>query len=147
MNTNRITALDATYSTSTSPFISQTHYLVATNFGFLVTDIPVGATITGIAFRFTRFSSSMLDVGDAALLPVKGGVITGVDQSGVSPEWSYSGPRADVIGGNGNVWGTVWSQADIVGNAGFGVVMSADIGQNATLYVDGVECRVWFTTS
>jgi hypothetical protein len=130
-NTSNAAASDNVYSDyggfSSGAGVKYTDYLVATNFGF---SIPSGATNIGIIIEIERSDPSPVSrTADHSIRIVKGGVITGTDQSSGA---GYSRTDAyQIFGSAGDQWGTTWTAADI--NAtDFGVAIAARRSSNGT---------------
>lgn len=142
-NPGNITAVDTVYASNANIVAAQSHYIKGTNFGFTATDIPAGATINGIEFRMTRKSNTGTST-DASMKVVKGGTISGTDQS-KGAAWPNGVDEQKLFGGVAELFDLTWLQTDIVGVATFGAVLSANSGGAATMSVDAFECRVYFT--
>jgi hypothetical protein len=118
------------------------HYLMATNFGFAV---PAGATIDGIVLAAEIAVSQI--VYDYIIKLVKGGAVTGDDKARFGTPWS--GPDNYVSWGAANVlWGIALTAED-VNAANFGAVISIMKGSGGALsnigYVDHMRITVYYT--
>jgi hypothetical protein len=133
-NPGNITASDNTYATGAGPGTS--HYLKATNFGF---SIPSGATINGIQVEWERKSTGG-GCTDSSVKIVKGGTISGTDQS-AGATWSTTESFVS-FGGSSNLWGTTWTDTDINAST-FGAVLSFTTIGPTTQSVD--SCRITIT--
>ncbi|MEK7581712.1 MAG: hypothetical protein AAB488_00020, partial [Patescibacteria group bacterium] len=99
-------------------FGENSFYLKATNFGF---NIPPTATINGITVSVEKNGTFVCEVTDNGVYIVKGGTITGDDNS--SGCWPAS-PETTVYGSSSYLWGLSWLPGDI-NSANFGMVISA----------------------
>jgi hypothetical protein len=130
-NTSNVAATDNIYSDyggfSGGTGLKYTDYLVATNFGF---SIPANASNIGIIVEIERSDPSPVSrTADHSIKIVKGGVITGTDQSSGA---GYSRTDAyQIFGSAGDQWGTAWTAADI-NAADFGVAIAAKRSSNGT---------------
>lgn len=117
------------------------HWLWCTNFGFTSSDIPEGATITGIKVRFERKQSNPFEGGiDTAYFKVIISNTEAGNQKTQSGTWPTSDLTSNEVGGTGDVWGTSITQSDCVAtNTGIAVAGS-DIGfAGTTGSIDTVE--------
>lgn len=116
------------------------NYLKITNFNL---NIPTGATIQGISVTIRR-STNGSGLNDSSIKIVKGGTISGTDQSAGA---SWGNTLADVtFGGSSNLWGLSWTVSDI-NSSNFGVAFSA-INTNSfaqNVLVDAVAITVYYT--
>ena len=115
--------------------------LRCSNFGFAIYS---GATITGIKVGIKRYQAAGFSINDYVLQLAKTGSLVGTNNNGTA--WSGSLGWA-YFGGDGNMWGTAWTPADI-NNSGFGVWNS--VGQEFTpgdgvFNVDAVTIQVFYT--
>jgi hypothetical protein len=152
-NTSNITADDGSYATLTGltvPGVSYTsRYLQGVQ---LVTGVPSGAVINGIALRINRKAdtdSGGAYVVDREVYVVKGGTIqTTENKADTSTHW----PTSDgdkTYGSSTSLWGLSWTASDING-AGFGFALCCDAnGDGATTtafpYVDYFEATIYYT--
>lgn len=94
---------------------NSSHWLWCTNFGFTNSDIPDGATITGIRVRYERKQSNALD-GGISVAYFK--VIIGGSEAGSQKTQNGTWPIADEVssevGGTGDVWSTSMTQANAI---------------------------------
>ena len=116
-------ASKATYTTSNDPESGTTSYAQGTGFGF---SIPTGATIKGITVSITRLISSAANMSASFsnVQLLKSGVASGTGKSGTA--WTNTAV-AEVLGSNGDLWGTTWTPSNI-NNVNFGV--KADVLYN-----------------
>jgi hypothetical protein len=129
----------------------QSHYLVATGFGFA---IPSGATITSIVVRIGR-KANIAGSGDypdlilESVKLVRNGVIMGTDQPG--PPSAF--PSSEGVsqhgdqGGEDGLWGLSWAESDI-NDADFGVAVSVSATGGiypANAEVDYITIQVNYT--
>ncbi len=120
--------------------VTESDYLTCKTYGF---GLPANVTaITGIAVRVRCYASgSASPKGTVRLL--KAGTADGTSkQTGTWP-----GSSSDVtLGGDGDLWGTTWTKADIE-DAGFGARVQAYNGVDGsnTFNVDVVEVTVYYT--
>jgi hypothetical protein len=104
----------------------QSHYLVATGFGFA---IPSGATITSIVVRIWRKASitggDYPDIVMESVKLVRNGVIMGTDQPGTGDVFPFTAGTSQHgdQGGEDGLWGLSWAESDI-NDADFGVAVS-----------------------
>jgi cysteine-rich repeat protein len=114
------------------------HYLAATGFGFA---LPPAAVVLGIRADVERRALGGTAFDNAVRI-IKGGVIGATDRS-LLPAW----PATDAVatyGGASDLWGAVWTAADING-AGFGVALSAkDSISGALAQVDAISITVFY---
>lgn len=135
---------DGNYTTATVTTIDEvSEYLKCTNFGFTV---PGGATIDGIVVEIDRKCDVASAFSDVSIKIVKGGTISGTDQS-TGAFW----PTSDTIatfGSSSNKWGLSWSASDI-NSSGFGVAingMDNSVGSEVAR-LDFVRITVHYTSS
>ncbi|HEY5901817.1 MAG TPA: Ig-like domain-containing protein, partial [Anaerolineales bacterium] len=141
-NPGNITITDSNDATAALPALGISHYLAATGFGF---SIPVDAPIVGIQVIITRRASSSFDVKDSSLMLIKGSAVAGANRANLVDAWTTTNVAA-VYGGATDLWGEVWSPADI-NDPNFGVALSAsnkDIALQRTARVDFVQISVTY---
>lgn len=133
---------DGNYTTTTVVSVDDiSEYLKCTNFGFT---IPGGATIDGIVVEIERKCDTASAFKDVSVKIVKGGTISGTDQS-AGALWPTSDTVA-TFGNSSNKWGLSWSPSDI-NSSGFGVAI---YGQDNSVgseqaFVDFVRITVHYT--
>lgn len=132
-----ITTEDGNFSSFGTASTNTMRYLKGTNAGF---SVPSNATITGIKAEFKRSRSGT--VTDLRVRIVKNGVIGTTDLS-LGALWPTT-LTWDSFGGDGQLWGEIWTPADINAST-FGVVISATINAFATIQVDAVRLTVYYT--
>jgi len=143
-NPGNIFSSNNVYATSvyTSPTPTNSHFLIATNFGF---SIPAGATIDGVVVEVETGTTGAAFENIIKL--VKGGVVSGSNLVVGFGAW----PGPDTIasfGSSSNLWGNTLTYSDI--NASdFGVAYSVT-GQksgksNVTIRVDHIRITVYYT--
>ncbi len=119
---------------------ANTHKLQATDFGFAV---PVGATITGVTVEITRSEGAFPGTFDAVVRLIKGGVISGTDNSSPT-RWPESFGAATY---GGDLWGLALTPAD-VNASDFGVNLQATLTTaDAFAFVDAIRVKVNYTTT
>lgn len=103
-------------------------------------------TFNGSANRFAAAAISLRRARnmDNAVRLTKAGAVVGSNLANSNVEWPTSNAYI-TYGGNGNLWGTSWTIADI-NNAGFGAAVSA-IVQNGTANIDHIRITVWFAST
>ena len=135
---------DSVYATAVVANTEITHYLKATNFGFV---IPTGATINGILVEVEKkdtFGNSVVSADNAVRI-IKGGVIGSTDKSSLD-HWLFAEAYKS-YGSSTDLWGETWTASDI-NDATFGFAISAK-GINASfsgsLKVDHIRITVYYT--
>lgn len=124
VNPSNAAALDGNYATFTRTTTGGGDALQAKGFGFA---IPVASQILGIQVDVERIGSSAIltkYVVDAGTVLLRAGVADGSIKTSFSM-WPTTQTHA-TYGGNGDLWGTTWTAADI-NNANFGVSFSAHV--------------------
>lgn len=126
--------------------------LIATGFGFTPADVPSGATITGMQFRFNILqypdTELRLRVKDVFWTQDGVGSPEGVDQSAseLLPDGVYS---LLVYGADGNTWGGITPTQTHVVSSGWGTMfacISTSAAGNAWAYMKSVGCIVYYET-
>lgn len=139
INTDRVTADDASYATCAPSGLADTDWLRAT---FTLT-IPVGATIDGIEVRYqVHRSATGPDESDVYL--VVGGSQVGVSRgTGVS----YTGTPTDYTrGGATDKWGLTPTRDQCVGaNFGFQFFSTDSDSGSDTVSCDAMWIKVYYT--
>jgi hypothetical protein len=113
----------------------QTEYLQVKDFGF---NIPTAASICGIEVNVVRSATNVdlvlhtSSVKDYDVRIMKNGAPVGTNGAYTTTEWPSS-DGTTTYGGNGTLWGTTWSPAD-VNSSEFGFSISAKIHGTATLF-------------
>ncbi len=143
-NPGNITSSDNTYATCPGDSISatQSHYLVATNFGF---SIPAGATIDGIVVEWERYDGNVPGeaVADNSVMIAQGGLIGTGSNLSTGALWATS-DQYDSFGSSTELWGLSWTVADI--NASdFGASLAPDVNAFAVASVDHCRITVYYT--
>lgn len=136
------------YATVSLNDLQVSNYLRCTGYGFA---IPAGATINGITVRVERRASVNNSVRDAAMRLVRdvaGPAIQATDRSTLT---NYT--TADVIeahGGAADLWGGVWTPADI-NSINFGAAFASQkpgtAGGARTVSVDYMPITVTYSTT
>ncbi len=121
----------------TAPGGSPTHYLKATNFGFV---IPSPAIVLGIEVLVERHSA-VGTIFDSRARIVKGGVV-GTAERALGPVWPLTDATV-TYGTPADLWGTTWTPADI-NNPGFGFALSVDDNVD-TAAVDHISIQVTYS--
>jgi hypothetical protein len=133
--------LKVSYTTPAVTARSKTHFLSATDFGFA---IPDDALITGITAVIERHASA--NAGDDYAVDndvrlLKGASTpTATDNNASDKKWPTSDTAA-IYGGD--LWGTTWSP-DEINDPAFGVLISADVNNGVTAYVDHIGVTVYY---
>lgn len=145
-NPNNAKVSDNVYATALDGNVT-THYLKATNFGFL---IPAGATINGILVEVEKgdtFGGNWAK--DSAVKIVKSdGTIGTTNKGDTTNYWPY--PEAyKSYGSSSDLWNETWTSEDI-NDIDFGVVFSAlltDTGPEGPTFanVDHIRITVFFS--
>jgi hypothetical protein len=146
-NSSRIVSSNNSRASTTMLGNSQSANLTATDFDFA---IPSGATITGIRVRVEGYASGT-SVDDEDVYLLKGGSTAGITDHASSNDWPESSSSDEddwTYGGNGDLWGTTWTAAQINNNSptGFGVRIRVDndSGGIRTANVDWIEVEVFY---
>lgn len=140
-------ASDNLYATASADDNQTTNYLQCTGYGFA---IPAGATINGITVYVERKASGTL-VRDAAMRLVRD--VAGVPTIQVADRVTLTNyTTADVVeahGGGADLWGGVWTAADI-NSANFGAALASikagAAGGARTVSVDHMSISVDYTS-
>lgn len=121
---------------------SNTHFLVASGFGFT---IPDDATVTGITAEIERHASA--DSGDNYAIDNQIRLTKGTSASDSKADFAQHWPTSDVYSTYGNdLWGTSWSP-DEINDPAFGILISADVANGVTAYVDHVRLTVHYVVA
>ena len=124
-------------------------YLLLTNIGLTTGDVPSGATIDGIEFRYRREEDSRTDnLHTSKVRIIKGGTVHTSNVSTMNTaEWDNS-PETITEGGASNLWGQTFTDSDVRAS-NFGVAVEADAASGVT--PDGgiqyAEIRIYYTES
>lgn len=140
-NPSNALANDGSSATAVLLIGQQTQYLMITGFLF---SVPVDATVNGIQVDVLRSCTVNLGSADASIKIVKGGAISGTDQSAAA-QWPSSAAFTS-FGDSVSSWGLSWVPADI-NASNFGVVISAVASIASTAAVDFVRMTVYYTGS
>jgi hypothetical protein len=124
------------------------HYLKCTNFGFTSSDVPTGATIDGIEWRFSRYRNAVPTVATTNCKLVKAGSFVGSTVT-VTADWPTSETSA-TMGGATELGGQSWTQSDVTAsNFGVGISYTCNTTRffpsSASHFIDIVEVRVHYT--
>jgi len=137
-----------TYGSATRDTIvaaGNTDTLKVTNFGFA---IPSGATITGIALKFTRAKSyAAATVKDKTVQLQKSGSYVGSNKAATYTNWpTIAYPSSKTYGGASDLWGTTWTPAQI-NNSAFGAGIIAGRTDSNSVYaeIDHLYIQVTYT--
>ena len=125
------------YATNVLTANTISHYLVATNFGF---NLPSNAVISGIMASVLRKSSGNMTT-DRSIKIVKGGMIIGTEKS-AGATWPTTAASA-TFGSATDLWGTVWSLADITNN-NFGFAIAGTASKARVLSIDYMNLAVYY---
>lgn len=127
---------DASRGGFSGTFIS--NYLKAQTFGF---SIPTGATIDGIEVQIEKLGSTVTD--EHVRIVKADGTIGSENKADTTTSW----PDIDAYvtyGGSTDKWSETWTAEDI-NDADFGVVISADVVHPASIAVDHIQIKVYYT--
>jgi hypothetical protein len=137
---------DNAYATAT--LVGQiSHWLWCTNADF--SEIPDDATITGIKIRFERKQNNPLEDGinTAYVYPIKGGALTGTEQTQVST-WPIVDELSAEIGGTGNMLGASFSAAEAKASDTGVAIAAQDVAfVGSTASIDVVEMAFEYTVA
>jgi len=118
-------------------------WLRCTTFGIT---IPNGATITGIELTIERQEEATFHfINDSYIVLRKTAGQVG-DNKASAAEWPWSDGTA-TYGGDGQMWGTTWSEAEIESND-FGVdisIINTDNIDSFEARIDHVQIKVYYT--
>lgn len=139
-NPGNASGSDDIYATATPGAGQETHYLVATNFGFAV---PGGATITHIKVEIEAAADQVNAVIDWEVLLVLGGMVF----SGVNVASGAALGTVDTVrtyAGNALYWSVAGFTPAIVNDATFGVAVryKNTSGAGRTVLVDSIKLTV-----
>jgi hypothetical protein len=130
-----------------------THYLLCSNFGFTVTDIPSGSTIDGLECRYegkasTGGSANMEPIGPIIYwIGVRSNTVTGTEQSyaGVGESVPTVEATSRSYGSSAvNIWGFTDVTA-IAASSGIAMAYFDDTWGTTTLSMDTIEIRFTYT--
>jgi hypothetical protein len=145
LNTNNAGAQDDLYAQADNLRLEASACLKLTNFGFA---IPGGSTIQGIVVESDRYGQNFRgDINDSIVQIVKGGAVTGVNKASASLWPNFDTNTYQSYGGNTDLWGEVWTPADI-NDPNFGVVIAAQEitdSANTDAFIDHVRITVYYT--
>ena len=138
-----------TYATVSLNDLQVSNYLRCTQYGFA---IPAGAVINGVTVRVERRASTTNSVRDAAMRLVKDAAgLPAIQTTDRSTLTLY--PTADTVeahGGAADLWGGVWTPADI-NSVNFGAAFASQkpgtVGGGRTVSVDHMPITVTYTIS
>lgn len=135
-----INLTDSSYATNTLSTAGPTHYLVATNFGFI---IPATARVFGIGVIITGFGTN---VKDNAVRLVKGGVIGSIDRSNTSA-WPSTSTGLVYGGSSSDDWGDETLTGSDASSSNFGIALSLDLdsGTSGSASVDSIAMTLYYT--
>lgn len=141
-NSDRAVSDDNSYATTGVNDGETSRYLQCTSYGF---SLPAHAVIQGISVDARIFSSNN-NIADNSVLIVKGGTRSGTDKATATVYPTAEATRT--YGGAADLWGLVWSAADINVN-NFGIALSVrktdNSGGNRTASVDHLPITVSYT--
>lgn len=143
-NVNNVKVEDGSCASVELNFVNpQSHYLKATNFGFV---IPEGSTVRGVTVEVRR-RASLAVVSDIVVKLIKAGSVQGANKAKTElAEWPGALSFA-TYGGSEDLWGSTWTPAQI-NASNFGVALSCiTSGPNSTGEVDVVKIAVYYSTS
>lgn len=116
------------------------HYLVATDFGFSIT---AGATIDGIVVEIEKSRSDTLDdIADGRVRIVKGGAIGATDRAAAG-QWDTTDAYT-TYGSSTDKWGETWTDTD-TNATNFGAAITATSTSGGTGRVDHMRITVYYT--
>jgi len=141
-NPNNAKVSDNVYTTALGPgpFLTYSHYLKVTNFGF---SIPVGAIISGILVEIEIKVAGGAGGKDSRIQIVKSDGTIGTTNKATN----MALPTTEIYisyGGSSDLWDETWTPANI-NDIDFGSVFSATITKWATVSVDHVRITVYYT--
>jgi hypothetical protein len=140
---------DGSFATAVSNVFSQSHWLIASGFGF---SIPTDAIISGVSVEFqikassqgTPSVSAIAYNGQGACL-VKAGTPTGLLKNVYDLQWPTSG-LSRTVGSSTDLWGATLVPSDVNAN-NFGVALTVLFsgGGLVTAFVDQITLTVYYT--
>jgi hypothetical protein len=143
-NPSNAASSDNTYATATVTS-NITHWLWCTGADF--SEVPSGATITGVKIRFERKQNNLIDGGISTTYVqlIKGGALTGTEQT-QSISWPAGDGVSSEIGGTGNLLGATFTEAEaIASDTGVAIAARDDAGFGTTGSIDVVEMAFEYT--
>jgi hypothetical protein len=122
--------------------------LMATAFGFT---IPGGATINGVVVEIEHRAdlSPGVSIIDGPVRLLKGGVVSGTDQSSSTAWTTGLSDETFTYGSSSDLWGLALAETDVNASS-FGVSMQAKCtgGAGSTAaYVDAIRITVYYTAA
>jgi hypothetical protein len=137
---------DGVYADVTfNPNIGISHYLKATNFGFL---IPSGATINGILVEIEMKRAINCDFDDKSIKIIKANGLFGSQEKKRDDEvWWPDTDTYISYGSSSDLWGETWTKEDIENiNFGIGISTESHGGESTThAYIDHIRITVYYT--
>ncbi|MBI1175563.1 MAG: hypothetical protein GC139_09915 [Sideroxydans sp.] len=134
---------DNVYASATVNDNQTTNYLQCLTYNF---NIPLNATINGIAVNVQRLASSTSAVTDAAMRLVKAGAVQTTDRS--TTTYYPTANTYENHGGSTDLWGGTWTPADI-NNVNFGAAFASKkpvtAGGNRNVNVDHMPITIYYT--
>lgn len=123
-----------------------THYLKASNFGFV---IPSGATINGIMCEIKRRRSFDNYTNDSEVKIIKSNASIGTTNKADTTTQYPQSLAYKSYGGSADLWGETWSSTDI-NDADFGLAMSVKLTGNTKFdlpgaFIDHIRITVYYT--
>jgi len=145
VNPNNIFTLDGNFATCTIPnpaVLSNSDYIVATNFNFA---IPAGAVILGVLATAYVKSTPVNGVFTFGVRLVIGNALTGNTEGIFTPVWTGTVAPA-LWGGQADTWGLALTPA-IVNSAGFGfgLGVQATAIQPTEAFIDWMNLQIFYT--
>jgi hypothetical protein len=141
-NPGNIAADDNIYTTAAIGNNGTSQALNATDFGF---SIPTDAVIAGIKVTIGRFcnSSDPNLIRDNSVQLIKDGSVVGGNKAITATNWPSSEAVAD-YGGESDLWGTIWTPADInASNFGIQLVVKNSGYNSHTASVDYIQMTIY----
>jgi hypothetical protein len=136
----RVDHIRMTVRYTTPSSMETTQYLKATNFGH---SLPTGAVVRGISVTVSRGSGLFHPMTDEEVKLVKAGAIVGSNKAATSEGWPFFfGPPDKTYGGNNDLWGTTWTEANVEAS-NFGVVIRAEGTGDA--FIDSIGTTIFYT--
>ncbi|MDI9339580.1 MAG: hypothetical protein QM534_03335 [Sediminibacterium sp.] len=122
---------------------ANTNCLRLTNFGFT---IPAGASITGISVDVEKRCDFGAHAEDNGLRLLSGGTEVGLDKANFGTPWPWIDTKV-TYGGCNDVWGTVWTPAQI-NAANFGLVFASidySCAGDVQSFIDEISISICYT--
>lgn len=142
-----IKADDTSYAYCVEVAKGSTYMLMASNFGFTSSDIPVDARIDGMEVVVCRHAGTASKAADRDFYYYRGGTDTRLccgNNMMSATKWPTS-PTEATYGGATNKWGGNPTQSIITSSDfGIGITVTTD-STNITVYCDFIKIRIYYT--